>query len=617
MASNKLTVSDFDFDQIKQNLKSFLRNQAEFRDYDFEGSGFSVLLDTLAYNTHYLGFNANMLSNELYLESADIRKNIVSLAKALGYTPSSVRAPYADIDITIGDATGASVTLSKGTTFETTVNETTYYFVNNSEVTTTPLNGVYKFSSVRIYEGTLVNFKYTVDSNDPDQKFTIPSALADLSTLIVKVQNSAGDSTTHTYTKATSLANITGTTKAYFLQEGDDGKFEVYFGDGVIGNKLTDGNIVVLEYIVTNVDAANGANTFSYSSTIDGFSNITISTVSEAQGGISAESKESIRYNAPLTYSAQNRAVTTSDYESLVKTLYPNAQYVSAWGGEDEETPVYGVVKISIKAVSGSTLTQTTKNSLVTQLKRYNVASVRPEIVDPETTSVLLTVNAKYDEKLTTKTAATLKTDISNALTSYNTNTLQRFDGVFRYSKVIGIVDDADTSIVSNITTIKIRKSFSPTIGSSLRYNVYFRNTLYNPVSGYNATNGGILTSTGFKVSGDSNVYFLDDDGEGNIRRYRVISGVRTYANNTQGTINYITGEIQLNSLNVSEISNIRGSSSTQIELTVTPSSNDIVPVRNQIIEIDVANSSINVEADTFVGGSSDAGVGYTTTSSY
>jgi hypothetical protein len=616
MASNKLKVSDFDFDQIKVNLKSFLRNQAEFRDYDFEGSGFAVLLDTLAYNTHYLGYNANMLSNELYLDSADIRKNIVSLAKALGYTPTSVRAPYASINITVGDATGSSITLSKGTAFTTTVNDTNFTFVNNSEITTTPVDGIYKFSNVKIYEGTLVTFRYTVDTNDPDQKFTIPSALADLSTLVVKVQNSTGDSTTNTYTKATSLSEITATTKAYFLQESDDGKFEVYFGDGVIGKNLVDGNIVILEYIVTNVDAANGASTFSYSSTIDGFSNITITTTSDAQGGTSAETKESIRFNAPLTYSAQNRAVTTSDYETLVRTIYPNAQYVSAWGGEDEETPVYGVVKISIKAASGSTLTTATKESIKTQLKKYNVASVRPEIVDPETTSIILTINAKYDERLTTKTASTLETDISTTLTNYNTNTLQKFDGVFRYSKVVGLIDDTDTSIVSNITTLKIRKFFTPTIGSSQKYNIYFRNALYNPVSGYNASQGGILQSTGFKVTGDSAEYFLDDDGAGNVRRYKVVSGVRTYAPTNQGTINYTTGEIELSSLQVSSISNIRGSSSTKIELTVKSNSNDIVPVRNQILEIDVANSSITVEADTFVGGSAVAGVGYTTSSS-
>jgi len=617
MASNKLEVSDFDFDDIKTNLKTFLRSQSEFQDYDFEGSGFAILLDILAYNTHYLGFNANMLANEMYLDSADIRKNIISLAKMLGYTPSSVRAPTASIDILVGDGSGSSITMTKGTAFTTTIDGTTYQFINNADVVTTPVNGVYRFSNVTIYEGTLVTFRYTADTTDTDQRFIIPSSLVDTSTLIVKVQNSSTDTTTNTYTLATGLATVQSTSKVYFLQEVEDGKFEVYFGDNVIGSSLSNGNIVILEYIVTNVEAANGASTFTASTTIGGFSNLTITTNSNAQGGTPAETKESVRFNAPLQYSAQNRAVTTSDYESLVQSLYPNALSISAWGGEDDETPVYGTVKIAIKAASGSTLTTATKQSIVTQLKKYNVASVTPVIVDPETTSILLTSTVKYDEKLTTKTATTLKSDIVSILTNYNTATLQKFDGVFRYSKVTSLIDNTDTSIVSNITTIKIRKNFTPILNTSSRYDIYFRNSLYNPVSGYNSVNGGILESTGFKISGDStNIFYLDDDGAGNIRRYRLVGSVRTYVNNTQGTINYTTGQIILTSLNISSIENIRGSASTVIELTVTPKSNDIVPVRDQILEIDTANSLITVEADTFVGGSSDAGIGYTTASS-
>ena len=617
MASNKLEVSDFDFDDIKTNLKTFLRSQSEFQDYDFEGSGFAILLDILAYNTHYLGFNANMLANEMYLDSADIRKNIISLAKMLGYTPSSVRSPTASIDILVGDGSGSSITMTKGTAFTTTIDGTTYQFINNADVVTTPINGVYRFSNVTIFEGTLVTFRYTADTTDTDQRFIIPSSLVDTSTLVVKVQNSSTDTTTNTYTLATGLATVQSTSKVYFLQEVEDGKFEVYFGDNVIGSSLSNGNIVILEYIVTNVEAANGASTFTASTTIGGFSNLTITTNSNAQGGTPAETKESVRFNAPLQYSAQNRAVTTSDYESLVQSIYPNALSISAWGGEDDETPVYGTVKIAIKAASGSTLTTATKQSIVTQLKKYNVASVTPVIVDPETTSILLTSSVKYDEKLTTKTATTLKSDIVSILTNYNTATLQKFDGVFRYSKVTSLIDNTDTSIVSNITTIKVRKNFTPILNTSSRYDIYFRNSLYNPVSGYNSVNGGILESTGFKISGDStNIFYLDDDGAGNIRRYRLIGSVRTYVNNTQGTINYTTGQIILTSLNISSIENIRGSASTVIELTVTPKSNDIVPVRDQILEIDTANSLITVEADTFVGGSSDAGIGYTTASS-
>jgi len=617
MSKHKLVVSDYDFDAIKTNLKSFLQGQTQFQDYDFEGSSLNILLDILSYNTHYLAYLANMSTNELYLDSADIRNNIVSLAKMIGYTPSSPRAPLASIDVTLNNATGTSVTMNKGTVFTTSVDDTSYQYVTNSDVTITPSSGIYKFDSLPIDEGTLVTFKYTVDSTDVDQKFIIPSASADTSTLLVKVQNSSSDSTTETYSLAGGYNNVTSTSKVYFIQEGQDGKYEIYFGDGVNGKSLLDGNIIILEYIVTNIEDSNGASAFALSGNIGGFTDVTISTVSSSQGGASGETDESIRLNAPLQYAAQERAVTTTDYETLVKSIYPNALSVSAWGGEDDETPRYGIVKIGIKAASGSTLTETTKQDIVNKLKPYNVASVSPQIVDPETTSVLLTSTVKYNTSTTTKSSDTLKSEIITAITNYNTNTLQKFDSIYRHSKLTGLIDSVDTSILSNITNVKIRKSFTPSLASSQKYNIYFRNAVFNPHTGHNMAAGGILSSTGFKVTGSDLEQFLDDDGSGNVRRYYLASGIRTYSNETQGTINYSNGEITLNSLNVASISNIRGATSTVVELTVTPDSNDIVPVRDQIVELDVANSGITVTADTFVGGSADAGVGYTTTSSY
>ena len=615
--SNKLVVSDYDFDAIKVNLKSFLQGQSQFQDYEFEGSSISILLDILSYNTHYLAYLANMSTNEVYLDSADIRNNIVSLAKMIGYTPSSPRAPIASLDVTLNNATGSSVTMAKGTIFTTTVENISYQYVTNSDYTITPASGVYKFSSVPIYEGSLVTFKYTVDITDVDQKFIIPSPSADTSTLLVKVQNSSTDTTTATYTLAGGYNNVTATSKVYFIQEGQDGKYEVYFGDGINGAAVGDGNIVILEYVVTNKAAANSASSFTLSGNIGGFSDVTITTVSNGYGGTESETDESIRFNAPLQYAAQDRAVTTTDYESLVKSIYPNALSVSAWGGEDEETPRYGIVNIGIKAASGSTITETTKADIVNKLKPYNVAAVAPQIVDPETTSVLLTSTVKYNSSATTKSADTLKSEITETITDYNTDTLQKFDSIYRHSKMTSLIDNTDTSILSNITTVKIRKDFSPTILTSTKYNVYFRNSLFNPHSGHMATTGGILSSTGFKIDGNDNEMFFNDDGEGNVRLYYLVSGVKTYVSSTQGTIDYATGQITLNSLNVASISNIRGAASTKIELTVVPNSNDIVPVRAQIVEIDVANSTIAVTADTFIGGSADAGVGYTTTPSY
>jgi len=618
MSSHKLNISQLVFDNIKANLKRFLSNQSQFKDYDFEGSGMSVLLDLLAYNTHYLSYNANILANEMFIDTADLRNSIVSLAKALGYTPNSPRASNADINVVVNDATGTSLTMNAGTQFTTSVDGVNYNFVTTSSNTITPVDGVYTFSNLNIYEGTYVTYQYTADTSDVDQRFLIQSANADTSTLTVQVQNSAGDTTVNTYTKATSITQLDSTSRVYFLQEAEDGKFEIYFGDGVIGRALDDGNIIILKYVVTNKTAANGASSFSLSGNIGGFSDVSITVNSNAANGAEAQSNESIKFNAPKSYAAQDRAVTIEDYKSKVRELYANTKSVSAWGGEDAETPFYGRVYISINPTSGSTLTDTTKNSIVTELKKYSVASVTPVIIDPETTSLLLTSTVRYNEKATTKTAETLKTDVTNALTNYNDNTLNQFDSIFRYSKVLELIDDADSSILSNITTLRIRKPFTPTLGSSTNYTVYFSNPLYNPHTGHRSAEGGVLSSTGFKVEGDAtNIYFFDDDGAGNLRRYYLVGSVRTYVDNTAGTINYSTGQVDINSVNISTIENIRGSASTVIELTVQPNSNDIVPVRNQILNIDVANSTITVTPDTIVGGSANAGVGYTTTSSY
>ena len=616
--ASKLNISQLDFDQIKANLKRFLSQQNTFNDYDFEGSGMSVLLDLLAYNTHYLSYNANILANEMFIDTADLRNSIVSLAKALGYTPNSPRSPVADLNIVVNNATGSTLTMPVGTKFSTTVDGQTYNFVTITSNTISPINNIYTFSNVKIYEGTYVTFQYTANTADLDQKFLIQSANADTTTLSVSVQNSASDTTTNTYTKATSITELDSTSKVYFLQEDEDGKFEIYFGDGVIGKKLEDGNIVILKYVVTNKTAANGATTFTLNGNIGGFSDTTITTNSNAANGSEAETNASVKFNAPKSYSAQDRAETVEDYKVKVQEIYANAKSVSAWGGEDNETPFYGRVYISIKAKSGSNLTETTKTDIVNQLKKFSIASVTPVILDPETTDILLTSNVKYNEQATTKGTETIKTDITNALSNYNDNTLNQFDGVFRYSKVIELIDDADSSILSNITTVKIRKSFTPTLSTATNYTVSFNNALYNPHSGHNSSAGGILSSTGFKVSGDTtNVYFFDDDGQGNIRRYYLANQVRTYVDNTAGTINYSAGSLSINSVNITSVENIRGSASSVIECTVTPSSNDVVPVRNQIVNIDVTNSSFTVAADTLVGGSANAGVGYTTTSSY
>ena len=617
--ATKLEISQLDFDGIKDNLKTFLSQQDEFVDYDFEGSGMNILLDVLAYNTHYLGYNANMLANEMYLDSADQRASVVSLAKQVGYTPRSAVSAKATIDLVVNNASGSSITMSRGTKFSATVDEINYNFVNNADVSISPVDGVYKFSSLDLFEGTYLNFKYTANTSDTEQRFIIPNDNVDTNTLTVKVQNSASDSTTNTYTLAQGITGLDSSSKVYFLQEVENGRFEVYFGDGVLGQAIADGNIVILDYITCNRDEANGATTFTLAGNVGGFTDVTITTLNNANGGDAPETIKSIKFNAPRDYTSQDRAVTADDYKVLVKSLYANAQSVQGYGGEDAATPDYGKVYISIKAKSGSNLTELTKEGIVKSLKSFAVASVTPVIIDPETTFITLTTVFKFDSSLTTKDVSTLQTNVLNAVSSYNTSTLEDFTGMFRYSEVLKIIDDADSSILSNITKVNMYKFITPTLNSALKYTVSFNNAFYNPHSGHNSSGGGIVSSTGFKISNDSstNEHFLDDDGAGNIRVYYLSGTTRIYTSTSFGTVDYTTGEIILTSANITSISNVDGTASTRVRITVVPDSNDVVPVRNQVLSIDTANSSFTGDVDEIESGSSQAGTGYTTTSSY
>ena len=617
--ATKLEISELDFDGIKENLKTFLSQQDEFRDYDFEGSGMSVLLDTLAYNTHYLGYNANMLANEMFLDSADLRASVVSKAKQVGYTPTSSTASKAVIDVTVNNASGASLTMTRGTSFTTAVNGTNYSFVNNSDISITPIDGVYKFSNVSISEGTYLNFKYTVNSSDTDQRFIIPNDNVDTNTLTIKVQESSSDSTTSTYTLATGIIGLESTSKVFFLQEVEGERYEVYFGDNVLGKSVADGNIVIMDYINTNRAEANGASSFTLGGTIGGFSSATITTISNASEGSDPESISSIKYNAPREYTAQDRAVTADDYKVLVKGLYANAKSVQVYGGEDAAIPDYGKVYISINSKSGSTLTETTKASIVNSLKQYAVASVRAVIIDPETTFITLNTSFKYDSGATTKDVSTLRTNILAAITTYGNDTLENFVGVFRHSRLTESINNADTSILSNITTVKLYKFITPTLNEGLKYTLSFNNAFYNPHSGHNSSGGGVVSSTGFKINDDSstNEHFLDDDGAGIIRVYYLSGTTRIYTSSTFGTIDYTTGEIILTSAHITSISNVDGAVSTRIRIFAIPSSNDVVPVRNQVLSIDTSNSTFDGDVDAVESGGSQAGTTYTTTSSY
>ncbi len=613
--AKRLEVTDLDFDSIKNNLKVFLKQQDQLTDYDFEGSTMSTLIDLLSYNTHYNAVYANVLANEMFLDSADLRNSIVSHAKHVGYTPRSATSPVAYLNVTVNNATGSTLTAARGTTFTTSVDEVTYNYVVKDATTITPTDGVYTFSNLPIYEGTLVTNKFTADTANADQRFLIRNNLADTTTLKVTVQNSSTDTTSSTYSLSTDLADITSTSKVYYLEGAEDQQYEIKFGDDILGAALSTGNIVTLSYVVTSAEESNGASLFSLSGNIAGFSDVAVSTVTNSANGAQPETPDSIRFNAPRQYAAQNRAVTPNDYKSRVKSIYANAKSVSVWGGEDNATPFYGRVYISIKPVAGATLTEAKKTDIINQLKEFNVASITPIIEDPETTSVQLNVNVKYDAKSTTQTADSINALVTSAITSFNVNNLQEFDSIFRHSKFIETINKVDDSILSNITTVKLHKSFTAVTTGSTTYTIGFNNALYNPHSGHNASGGGVLTSSGFKISGDAtNEYFLDEDGAGNVRLYYLVGTTRTYSNSSQGTINYSTGVITINSLNITSVSNVDGAISTAVRLTVIPSSVDVIPVRNQVLEIDETNTTVSVSADTY---DTTSGIGYTSATSY
>lgn len=621
----KLQITELDFDTIKSNLKTYLKGQSNFTDYDFEGSGMNILLDTLAYNTHYTAFLANMMANEMFLDTAQKRNSVTSHAKSLGYVPTSTKAPTAYVKVQVNDANTTSVTMPEGYAFTTTINGTSYQFVNTVERTIQPSSGIYVFGStsgIPIYEGSWTTSRFTVNLSNADQRFIIPNQDVDISTLKVSVQNSSSDVTTTTYTKATSLVDITSTTTAYFLQETVDGEWEVYFGDGVLGKSLIDGNIVILKYIVTNIDEANGANSFTASGTISGFGDISVTTISAAAGGADPENLDSIRLNAPFSYAAQNRTVTSKDYTTIVPTIYPNVESISVWGGEYADPPVYGKVYISIRPKAGNTLTESTKSSIVTALENYNVVSVTPVILDPETTKIIPTVNFKYNNTVTSKSKEDLAALITSAIATYSDDSLEKHEAIFRYSKFVRLIDDVDPSILSNITKIKMSKTFLPTLSTATKYTINYENAIYNPHSGHMAITtgtsaGGVVSSSGFKYTGDSNVYYYEDDGKGNINAYYISGTNKIYKSAPVGTIDYINGKIILSSENIASVENYDGATQKQIRIVVVPSSNDIVPVRNQVLEIDTYNLSVTGTADSIVAGSSDGGTQYSTSSSY
>ena len=608
MASNKLQITDLEFDTIKSNLKSYLSAQSQFADYDFDGSGMSVLLDMLAYNTHYTGYYANMLGNEMFMDSSSLRESVISHAKHLNVFPTSVKSPTAKLNFTFTPTgTPTSLTIAKDTKFTSSVNGISYTFVTNT-TTSVPRSttGTYTATAVEVKEGKILSKSYTVNSADETQRFIIPNANVDTTTLAVTVQNSSSDSTVSTYTdgNAVEVTTIKGTDKVYFLQEVESQKYEITFGDGAIGKQLSDGNIVFIEYIVTSGTLSNKASAFVASGSVAGLTsaNYVLTLNTAATGGADIQTTESLKFQAPKLYQAQKRATTTGDYKAMLLEQRPDIESIVVYGGEDADPVQYGKVFVALKPTGSAAYSTTVKTSIKNDiLKKSNVVTVIPELIDPILYYLLIDTTVNYDPVTNLTNENTLKTNINTSIQSYFQTNLEKFDQKFRYSKLVQDIDNTNSSIRNNKTTIKYQHRISPaTLGLTATYTLNFNNAL---------TTSSVV-STEFTAS-DGNTYCLVDDGLGVMKVARSTSGVVdspsvyfTLPDGTQnqGTIDYTTGKVVLNNFNPYTITD----GTTYIKLTVTPSVNnsDITPLREQILTYDVTDTEsivINMVAETII----------------
>jgi hypothetical protein len=599
--NKRINVAELDFDQIKANFKTFLQNQEQFQDYNFEGSAMSILMDLLAYNTHYNGIYTNLAVNEMFLDSASKRSSVVSISKMLGYTPRSARCSRAVVNVTI--AAPASfpevVTLPAGQSFSTNVDNITYTFYNIEDVSTKQdTNGRYIFSNLEIIEGSPLQFKYTVA---PGGRYIISNPNVDISTLTVRVQENATSDLFTTYTLSDNITSVDSNSRIFFIKEIDDGLYELIFGDGIIGEELQNGNVITVNYFVSSLDAPNNATNFSYNGITLLGSNLSVTTINAATGGAEPEDVTSIKFNAPRMYSAQNRAVTPDDYKAIIYNLFAQAESVSVWGGEDNSPPVYGKTYICIKPKDATKLTATEKDILKNNiLASRNIIAITPEIVDPEYFNVVVTTYVYYNPRETDKTPSQIETIVKNAILNYNDTELQRFDSVLRFSKLSKIIDESDEAITNNTTRITIRREFDPIYNISSEYKL----VLINPISREGNKLGDVFSSTGFFIPNSLFVHYLDDDGEGNVRLYYLNTNFdKIIVNPTIGTIDYNNGIIVVRNLTLT------GLDGGRFEFLVKPDSYDVVSALNQIVQISPAELTVTSIADNTSSG--DLGAGY------
>jgi len=612
---------NLDFDQIKTSIKDYLKSNTNFTDYDFEGSNLSIIIDALAYNTYITSYNTNMAANECFLDSSTLRENVVALARNIGYVPRSRRSSRAKISFFISGLTETvTATIRAGVICNGVGANTNYIFSIPEDITVPVSNGVAIFNNIEIYEGTFLSQNFTVNTAHTNQRYILANSSIDTSTIRVKVKPSESSSSTVTYKQIDNIVGVTSTSSSYLLQEIEDERYELVFGDNVIAKKLSNDNYITVSYIITGGKSGNGAANFSFignvinqdGATIDASNFSLVTTNENSRDGDDIESISSIKYYAPRIYSSQYRAVTSSDYESVLGYIYPNVESVSAFGGEEMSPPRFGKVFISVKPRNGDFLSDETKRELVQRLKSYAVAGIVPEFIDLKYLYVEVQTSPYYNPSLNDD-QDNLKTGISNALTQYSRSIdVNKFGGRFKYSKAVSLIDSVDSSITSNITLVTIRRNLKAVLGQFAQYELCYGNRFHTQESSYN------VVSTGFTMEGITGTVYLSDEvinrEKGRIFFFTYTEGgTPSIVKKNAGTVDYMTGEVLIDTVNILSTVIADG----VIEIQAIPHSNDVVGLRDLYIKFDMTNTSINMVQDLIASGENTSGSRFVHTHSY
>jgi len=633
-----VNFTNLDFDQIKTTLRDYLKSNSNFTDYDFEGSNLSTILDVLAYNTYITSYNANMVANEVFIDSATLRENVVALARNIGYVPRSKKAAKATVSFFVDCSNiipaPVSLTLKKGPVASTsgTFGNQSFVFSILEDITVPVYDNIVEFNDIEIYEGTLLTSNFTYTDRNPNQRFILPNSGIDtnlISTIVKTNQRQLSSTVSVKYNQQDSLFEINKDSEIYFLQEIEDERYELIFGDNIFGKKLQEGNYIEVSYITTNGDSANGVSQFVYSGRLVYIRNSTEYTVTSgisllttgliASGGENIESVESVKKYAPRIYSSQNRAVTANDYETLIPTkIYPETESISVFGGEELIPPQYGKVFISIKPRSGDFLSNLVKENIKLKLKKYSVAGIVPEILDLKYLYIEIDSKVYYNTNLA-PSASYVSSVIQSNTNKYSESTeLNKYGARFKYSKFLKIIDDSHESVTSNITRIQIRRDLRASLNSFVEYSIGFGNEFYiNSMSGYN------IKSTAFRISGISQDVYLGDVPNtdrvtGSIFFFNVPtanSTTPTILKRNVGTINYKSGVITLNPIIITSAKQKNGQEI--IEISATPKSNDVIGLQDLYLQLDISKSNFEMVIDEISSGLDPSASNYIVSSSY